>query len=122
LLNDGDDSLTYSVAGHHPLPVLYVKGKAAPIEISKHSFPIGLVKEAEYVDDRIKLPRQFSLLLFSDGILEHFKSGTLEQKEARLAAAVTESEGDFNRLSTVLKLTKTLQAPDDIAVMSVSGT
>lgn len=122
LLNDGDDSLTYSVAGHHPLPVLYIKGKAAPIEISKHSFPIGLLKEAEYIDDKIKLPKHFSLLLFSDGILEHIKNGSLEEKEARLAAAVTESEGDFDRLGVVLKLNKTTQAPDDIAVMSVSGT
>jgi sigma-B regulation protein RsbU (phosphoserine phosphatase) len=61
------------------------------------------------------------LLLFSDGILEHIKAGTLEEKEARLAAAVAESEGDFEKLRAILKLSKSIKVPDDIAVLSVSG-
>jgi serine phosphatase RsbU (regulator of sigma subunit) len=121
LLNDADDTLTYSVAGHHPLPLLYHQGKAAPVAISRHSFPIGLFQEAQYIDDALQLPREFALLLFSDGILEHIKTGTLEEKEASLAAAVAASEGDFERLRTALKLNKSVKAPDDIAIMSVSG-
>jgi len=121
LLNDTDNVLQYSVAGHHPLPVLYSGGKAAAIPVSRNSFPIGLLKEAEYFDDTMTLPDDFTLTLFSDGILEHLKLNSLVEKEARLCEAITECKGDFDALKATLNLHKSIKVPDDIAVMSVSG-
>jgi serine phosphatase RsbU (regulator of sigma subunit) len=120
LLNDSDNSLIYSVAGHHPLPFLYSGGKAAQVTLSRNSFPIGLLKEADYIDDVMQLPGKFALWLFSDGILEHIKHGSLEEKEAKLAAAIEQSAGDFDQLKALLQLSKSIKAPDDIAIMSVS--
>ncbi len=71
ILDDSDNSLMYSIAGHHPLPILYTQGKAHFIEAQKRSFPIGLIEDAEYFNDKIELPADFALFLFSDGILEH---------------------------------------------------
>ena len=120
LLNDRDNVLRYSVAGHHPLPVLYTDGKAAALSVSKNSFPIGLLSEAEYFDNTLAMPDAFTLMLFSDGILEHLKLNSLAEKEARLAEAITECKGDFDTLKAVLNLHKSIKVPDDIAVMSVS--
>lgn len=120
LLNDTNNQLSYSVAGHHPLPVLYAGGKAAALNVSRNSFPIGLVDEATYINDAITLPPHFSLFMFSDGILECLRLASLEEKEARLAQAITDSEGDFDKLTVALKLHRAIKAPDDIAVMSVN--
>lgn len=120
LLDKQRGTLCYSVAGHHPLPVLYQDGKAAPIPVARSSLPIGILAEAAYFDEEIPLPPDFALLLFSDGILEVIRQESMEAKEAWLCQVVEESNGDFVQVKDRLRVNKSITVPDDIAVMSVS--
>jgi sigma-B regulation protein RsbU (phosphoserine phosphatase) len=120
LMDDASNTLTYSVAGHQPLPLLFQNGSADFIPVARSSFPIGLLGEAEYFDESVKLAEDFALVLFSDGIFEALKLGDMAAKEARLRELVTECKGDFDSIKKGLGLSKSLSFPDDIAVMSVT--
>jgi sigma-B regulation protein RsbU (phosphoserine phosphatase) len=120
ILDDRDRSLRYSVAGHHPLPVLYQNGTAAPIPVARSSFPIGLFAGATYFDETLQLSEDFALTLFSDGILEALKQESLQAKEAWLCEVVQACKGEFSCLKERLVLSKSVSVPDDIAVMSVT--
>jgi len=122
ILDNSNNCLEYSVAGHHPLPILYEKGKASFMNPGKSSFPIGLVSDAEYYDARVELAEDFSIFLFSDGILEHMDDGSMADKEERLLEVITQHKGHFNQVKTALDLHEDIKVPDDIAVLSVTGT
>lgn len=76
------NSLTYSIGGHLPLPVLFVEGQASYLE--GRGLPVGLFDDATYDDRVMELPPSFSLSLFSDGILDVLPGATLKEKEASL--------------------------------------
>ncbi len=120
ILDDTSNSLTYSVAGHHPLPFLYQNGEAGPIPVASSSFPVGLVSGARYFDEVLNLTDDFALILFSDGILESLDFADMTAKEDHLRKVVEASKGDFDKIKSGLALDKSISVPDDIAVMSVT--
>ncbi|PCJ39950.1 MAG: fused response regulator/phosphatase [SAR86 cluster bacterium] len=119
LLNRKDNTLTYSVAAHHPLPVIYKEGKASFIEVKRSSFPVGLLAEAEYFEETIPFEKA-SLTLCSDGILEALPQTTLEEKEKRILEVVEQSGGEFQPIREAFGLKNLKNIPDDIAVMNIS--
>jgi len=121
ILDDSNNTLLYSVAGHHPLPILYSEGSARFIEPKKSSFPIGLMEDAEYFNETLELPEDFALFLFSDGILEHLPGTSMQSKEDRLLEVIASCKGDFKEVKTGLNLHRDIKVPDDIAVLSATG-
>ncbi len=119
MLDRNTKTLTYSVAGHHPLPVIYKDGAANFIEISRSSFPVGLVAEADYFEETIPFENS-SLTLCSDGILESLPQPLMEDKEKRILELVTQSKGEFQAIREAFELKKLKNVPDDIAVMNIS--
>ena len=120
ILNDNDNTLQYSVAGHHPLPFVFQNGKAGMIPLARSSFPIGLFDGATYFNETLPLAADFAMVLFSDGILEIAKPGDYASKEAYLRQVVQDTHGRFEDVKAVLSPPKTMQVPDDIAIMSVT--
>lgn len=119
LLDRKNKTLTYSVAGHHPLPAIYKDGKAKFIELNRSSFPVGLLAEAEYFEETIAFENS-SLTLCSDGILEALPQATMEEKEFRILEVVEQSGGVFQPIREAFELKKLNNVPDDIAVMNIS--
>jgi len=119
MLDRESNSLTYSVAGHHPLPVLYKDGKASFIKVTQSSFPVGLLAEAEYFEETIPF-ENCSLTLCSDGILESLPQESLEGKENRILEVVEQCGGEFQPIREMFGLKKLKNVPDDIAVMNIS--
>ena len=119
LLDRKDNTLTYSVAAHHPLPIIYQDGKASYITVEKSSFPVGLLAEAEYFEETINFEKA-SLTLCSDGILETLPQSSLEEKEKRILEVVEQSGGEFQAMRTAFDLKNLHDIPDDIAVMNIS--
>jgi len=121
MVDNSDNSLVYSIAGHHPMPVLYESGKADFINPGKSSFPIGLVEDAEYFNTKINLADDFSLFMFSDGILEYLEGNNMAEKEQKLLSVIAEKNGDFREVKTALNLHRDIKVPDDIALLSVKN-
>ncbi len=113
-------TLTYSVGGHLPLPVLYSRGEARYLQ--GKGMAVGLMEPVVFHDHRIDLPAEFSLCLFSDGILELLPAATLREKEALLPRLVAEAGGTLEGLSRTFGLAKMVDMPDDIAVLTLGRT
>ena len=48
--------------------------------------------------------------------------GSMADKEERLLEVITQYKGDFTQVKTALDLHEDIKVPDDIAVLSVTGT
>jgi serine phosphatase RsbU (regulator of sigma subunit) len=67
-LIDRNGRLEYVKAGH-PSPLLLRRGKVSEL-YSEGSFPVGLIKDAEFTSASLQLEPGDTLVLFSDGITE----------------------------------------------------
>ncbi len=110
--------LTYSIGGHLPLPVLYTPERTHYLE--GRGLPVGLFNEATYTDHVMALPEQFSLTLFSDGVLDLLPGETLKEKEAALPEIVSAAGGSLDGLRQTFGLATLGEMPDDIALMVLS--
>jgi len=111
-------TLTYSIGGHLPLPVIYTDGQAR--YLTGKGRPVGLFEDAEYQNETIELPERFSLTLCSDGVLDCLDGSTLKDKEARLPALIAEHGGTMQGIMAALGLDPNKTMPDDISVLVLS--
>ncbi len=118
VIDQESGTLTYSIGGHLPLPVLFENGQARYLE--GRGLPVGLFEEAEYGDAVMALPESFSLTLLSDGILDLLPGDTLKAKELALPQLVSQAGGTLDGLRQVLGLANLGEMPDDIALLVLS--
>jgi sigma-B regulation protein RsbU (phosphoserine phosphatase) len=109
--------LNYSVGAHFPMPILLIEGKAQYLE--GRGMPVGLFRDAQYNDYHISLPREFTLSLFSDGVLELLTQSSLAQKEEYLLNLIESEAGNHDAIVKALALESDEDVPDDIALMTV---
>ena len=112
------NTLSYSVAGHLPQPVLvsdegarYLRGEGSAV---------GIVDDAHYEQHLIELPDSFMLALFSDGILEILPPKNLIEKEKYFLQVFEQGAESPTALAARLGLDTVETAPDDIAALFVS--
>jgi sigma-B regulation protein RsbU (phosphoserine phosphatase) len=112
------NSLSYSVAGHLPQPVLvsqqgarYLRGEGSAV---------GIMEDAQFEEHRIDLPESFMLALFSDGILEILPPKNLIEKERYFLEVFEQTADSPEELVTRLRLDNVETAPDDIAALFIS--
>ncbi|WP_372737731.1 PP2C family protein-serine/threonine phosphatase [Neptunomonas sp.] len=120
LINQPENTLTYAVGGHHPMPVYKSPEKLMVLE--GRGMPVGLFTDAVFVEKKIVLDKNFSLYLFSDGVLELLPQSSIVEKEKALLDWLDATNVNFSALkSHIFEGNKHLeQYPDDIAIMSVS--
>jgi PAS domain S-box-containing protein len=125
LLNDGPDGVAtarIAVAGH-PRPVLIRDGE--PRLVGTTSLVLGVVDDADYVEDRIEIEPGDCLVLYTDGVLD--AAGETERfGEDRLLEAVGgDAATPDTRLERVRRALADFQIGpqrDDIAVLAVQRT
>ncbi len=115
IVNTRDQTLTYSFGGHFPLPVI-ARGNSVRFLEGK-GLPVGLFEDAVYEDAIIDLPRQFSLTILSDGILEVLPQKSLQEKEDYLLSVIQEGPTTIEALTEKLGLNAIEETPDDIAML-----
>ncbi len=118
-LDTQTNHMVYSNAGHLPCPVLVTSGGKA-VYIAGEGMPVGIAPDSEYEERGIDLPEQFTLALFTDGILEMLPQKDLVDKEAELLQRCSKQALSLDGLIGSLDLNKMKAAPDDIAVFMVS--
>ncbi|MEP4485324.1 MAG: SpoIIE family protein phosphatase [Halioglobus sp.] len=118
LLDMQNNTLSYSVAGHLPQPVLvssegarYLRGEGPAV---------GIMEDAHYEEHLIELPDSFMLALFSDGILEILPPKNLIEKEKYFLQVFEQTVDSPSDLITGLGLDTVETAPDDIAALFLS--
>lgn len=111
-------ALTYSVGGHFPMPILVTPEKAEYLE--GRGMPVGLFKDAVYKRNEIILPSTFSLMMFSDGILEIMPEASLNDKERALLLMASKASGKLENIWALAGVAEQSEVPDDIAIATVS--
>ncbi|MFT5485099.1 MAG: sigma-B regulation protein RsbU (phosphoserine phosphatase) [Halieaceae bacterium] len=112
------DILTYSVAGHLPLPVMVTADGADYLQGS--GSPVGLFADVEFEQHSVGLPEQFTLALFSDGILEILPPTDLVEKEKYFLDVFSSNFERSELLVERLGLDNLGDAPDDIAALFIT--
>lgn len=113
--------LEYSSAAHFPGTILCHPSGAEFLEIGGK--PLGLFAEPTYESHRVQLPKDFSIVMFSDGVFEIMPEETLEAKEEQLLSVVElhKQEQDLDGLIDDLGVLSARSIPDDIAVFTVAS-
>lgn len=113
--------MRYVVAGHLPLPLLIANGRAEYLE--GKGKPLGIFEDAEWEVQSIQLPaqQQFSLVVFSDGVLEVLPPDNLIEKENYLRNVLSKQEGSIEDICAALQINSLDAAPDDIAVLKIDN-
>ena len=119
VIDTGANTLTYSMGGHFPLPILSMGGKSRYIK--GQGLPVGLFEDAEFVDVTIDLSGPFTLTIFSDGILEALPQETLKEKEQYLLSVIDEKADSVETVMSRLAVQDLHEAPDDIALLVLGG-
>lgn len=118
IIDTAKHEMSYAVGAHFPMPILAAGGEAHFLEGS--GLPVGLFEEPSWDIYHTSLPQNFSLLLFSDGILEVIKANSLDEKENRLLEVVSAGGHTIASLSEALALDEISELPDDIAIVTVT--
>ena len=117
VINTKTLKFNYSVGAHFPMPVLYTAGKAQYLE--GRGMPVGLFRDAEYKNYEMQLPEQFTLTMFSDGVLELLSLPSLAHKEEYLLNLIEKEAGNHESINRALALESDADVPDDIALMTL---
>ncbi len=109
--------MCYVLGGHIPLPV--VKSNSGTRYLQGKGKPIGIFKDAEWEIESVQLPEEFSLMVFSDGVLEVLPEEGLIGKEAHLLRSMDECDGGIDSICKALNINDIDAAPDDIAILKL---
>jgi serine phosphatase RsbU (regulator of sigma subunit) len=120
VLDTRNHKLTYSIGGHLPLPIIKSGDRCEYLSING-SFAVGLFEEAEYSQEELDVDADnFALITFSDGVLELLGTMSLLDKEQYLLDVVNSASGNIEGICEALKLDSVQDAPDDIAILSLT--
>jgi serine phosphatase RsbU (regulator of sigma subunit) len=109
--------LSFSNGGQFPFPILYDGTDSRYVE--SKSLPVGLFDFAEYRTDTLKLPENFVMALYSDGILETLPQSSLLGKQSYLLSLATDMNIDVHTLVQKLGLEHSISLPDDITLLLI---
>jgi len=112
------DEMHYVVAGHLPMPVLVSNNEARFLEGGGK--PAGIFRDIQWQTHSLHLPEQFSLVCFSDGVLEILPSSNLQKKEAWLLEMLAQKAHNLESVCAGLALKDIGETPDDIAILTIS--
>ncbi|AFV00831.1 response regulator [Simiduia agarivorans] len=110
--------MRYAIAGHLPMPVMVTPDGAD--FLPGEGKAVGIFKDAEWAVFSLSLPPQFALIALSDGILEVLPEGDLAQKEVELLRRLSNMPRTVDAVCQTLGVGSLQEAPDDIAVLSLS--
>ena len=114
ILDNRDNTLTFSNGGHFPPPILWANNGSE--FIMEQGTAVGLFPFATYEDVVRPLPDDFLLAFFSDGILE-----ALPQEDLDAKLAFLQTLGSAERIEQFVEQLGTHQPlPDDATVLTVA--
>ncbi len=111
--------MRYVFGGHLPLPILITEDGAQ--YLSGKGKPVGIFPDASWDVNAISLPEVFSLVVFSDGILEILPEQELIDKESSLLKVVNKCAKSVESIAEAFGLDQMDAVPDDIAILLIES-
>jgi sigma-B regulation protein RsbU (phosphoserine phosphatase) len=118
LISEDRRSLEYSNAAHFPGTMVFSEMGTQYLTLG--GLPLGLVPSPGYECRELTLPKIFTIVMFSDGVLEILPQAGLQAKEKHLISLVNYTQGKVESLAEKLGLIDLVDIPDDIALFTVT--
>lgn len=110
--------MNYAVAGHLPMPIL--KTAHDTQFLTGAGKPVGIFKDVSWETHKLQLPDEFSLVCFSDGVLEILPAQGLQDKETHLLSLMAAHGNNLESVCAALALKEVNETPDDIAILTIT--
>jgi serine phosphatase RsbU (regulator of sigma subunit) len=107
-----------SNGGHYPKPLLYGDSRVRIIDTKGR--PVGLFDDTRFINSEIMLPRDFLLLIISDGIFELMPDKSNKECYDNLVSNVNSTDMSFEELINVIGMADASRLTDDLAMLAVS--
>ncbi len=112
-----NNTLTYSIGGHYPNPVL-LEGDTARF-LEGQGFPVGIMEKATYQRHSIPLGVDMKLMIFSDGIAEILPEPDMDGKEKTLMSMIKEGKASIQYFIDTFGLENKKDLPDDVTILTL---
>ncbi len=109
--------LRYATAAQQPMPVMVSESGAQ--YLGGKGKPVGLFEDVQWAIEEMALPKQFSISIGSDGLLECLPGETLEEQEQALLNACAQAEMSYKSIADALKIDSVSDAPDDVSLLTI---
>lgn len=119
VINRKNSTLVYSLAAHYPLPILS-DGKKARF-IGAAALPLGVSARLNVEEYTEPLPETFSLVMFTDGIMDVLPQEGLLEKEQGLLEMLDAACSSLPAISKKLALGGIKNPGDDIGMLVIEG-
>ena len=111
-------TLRYSNGGQFPYPMQYDGHEVRTLECRGR--PLGLFEDAGYRVWECDIPREYMLVLVSDGILELMPEETVLERYGTLLSGTHGADLDLDEMTVGLDVLADKHLPDDIAFLVIS--
>ena len=108
----------FSNGGHYPQPLLF--GDSRVQILNAKGRPVGLFDDTNFINNEILLPRDFLLLLISDGMFELMPDKSNIECYEHLVSNVDTTDMSFEALTNVIGLQDATRLTDDLAMLAIS--
>jgi len=117
IIDQDTDTLTYTNCGQFPYPMLR-EGETIT-QLSDAGTPVGIFGSPEFVENRVEISREATLLVISDGILELLPKATVREKRDLISNIFYDENGNLESITERLGLSSHYSFPDDITFLMV---
>ena len=118
VIDTQENRILASNGGHYPYPILYDGREARPIHCK--SRPVGLFEGIQFPVHEVPLPRNFMLLLLSDGIFELLPEKSNKECYNQLLTWVGNTATIFDDITQGLGLGSNTQLVDDVTMLAIT--
>ena len=113
-----ENRMSASSGGQYPYPILF-DGQAVR-QLSFKGRPVGLFEDVEFPGKEIELPRDFMLLLLSDGMFELMPDKSNEEQTADLISLIGKQGSAFDYVTQGIGSREISELSDDVTMLAIS--
>jgi serine phosphatase RsbU (regulator of sigma subunit) len=113
------NTMNYAVAGQYPAPILISENQYIPLK--ERGFPLGLLDWATFEEQTIKIPKNITFLMVSDGWLDVIPKNSQKKGEAFLMEYITQHPISIDSLMAPIRKEKMKYYPDDISIFIIDN-
>ena len=118
IIDTAANRMNVSNGGHYPQPLLFGDSRTQIIDTKGR--PVGLFEDTRFINCVIPLPRDFLLLLMSDGMFELIPDKSNKESYEHLVSNVNSIDMSFEELINVIGMEDASRLTDDLAMLAIS--
>ena len=117
VINRSNKTLIFSNGGQYPAPVIF-DGKDSKF-INKVNYPVGIFDFSQYSNHTMDLPKKYSIMLVSDGIMEIMDKSSLNFKKEAILNSLNSNDLSVEDIVQNLDIDEENLISDDLSFLLI---